>query len=623
MHQDSKISGAPRFTGAPARAMTLTGCLMPWKDGQPVLLEMPGSPDADARKGPVRMSARKLRLSTELALPLEAVTQTFAILAKRGAGKTHTATVLVEELVRAELPVVVVDPVGVWWGLRSSFDGKSEGLPVYVFGGEHGDIPLEETAGAVVADFVVRTQKPVVLDLSLLSKAAARRFMTEFAEELYRRKATERTPLHVVLDEADAFAPQRTDHGGERLLGAINDLVRRGRARGLGVTLISQRPALVNKDVLTQIEVLVALRMTGPQDRDAIERWIEHHADRDEGEKVLASLASLEIGEAWVWSPGWLSLFKRVRIAARTTFDSSATPKVGERVRAPKAAADVDLEALHAAMRATVERAKADDPKALRAEIARLRKELEAKGAAAPAKVERVEVPALAKRDIEQLILLDEHLERFREAIGDSIPRLAGALIAAVGMFQEPRRAPAVKALPAAAAKVARALQAPKPSRIEASETLGAGERRVLTAIAQHIDGVTRVQLTALTGYKRSTRDLYLQKLGRAGLVAELSSKRIAVTTEGQRELGDDFAPLPTGDALRAHWLAELPEGERAVLAFLAEQWPAGVTREEVSQATGYKRSTRDLYVQKLARRELVTTANGLRASDLLFTRAT
>lgn len=56
-------------------------------------------------------------------LPPEAVTQTFAILAKRGSGKTYTAAVLVEELLKARLSICVVDPVGVWWGLRADAGG--------------------------------------------------------------------------------------------------------------------------------------------------------------------------------------------------------------------------------------------------------------------------------------------------------------------------------------------------------------------------------------------------------------------------------------------------------------------------------------------------------------------
>ena len=46
----------------------------------------------------------------------------------------------------------------------------------------------------------------------------ARRFMTAFAEALY--EANEE-PLHLVLDEADLWAPQRPIKGWEGLLGHI------------------------------------------------------------------------------------------------------------------------------------------------------------------------------------------------------------------------------------------------------------------------------------------------------------------------------------------------------------------------------------------------------------------
>ncbi len=75
------------------------------------------------------------------------MSETFAILAKRGAGKTYTAAVLVEELLKAGLHAVVVDPVGVWRGLRASADGQGEGLPIVILGGDYGDVPLEVSAG--------------------------------------------------------------------------------------------------------------------------------------------------------------------------------------------------------------------------------------------------------------------------------------------------------------------------------------------------------------------------------------------------------------------------------------------------------------------------------------------
>lgn len=56
--------------------------------------------------------AAGLRLAADLVLPLQAVTETFAILGKRGMGKNTTARVLTEELLTAGLPTVVLDPTG-------------------------------------------------------------------------------------------------------------------------------------------------------------------------------------------------------------------------------------------------------------------------------------------------------------------------------------------------------------------------------------------------------------------------------------------------------------------------------------------------------------------------------
>lgn len=346
-----------------------------------------------------------LHLGDGFTLPLDAVTQTFGILAVRGAGKTYTAAVMVEEMVGAGLPVVVVDPVGVWWGLRSSADGKAPGLPVVILGGDHGDIPLEAAAGALVADFVVESRQPVVLDLSLFRKGEQTRFMTDFAETLYRRN---RAPLHLVIDEADSVAPQRPQKGGlhERLLGAIEDLVRRGRARGLGVTLVTQRAAVLNKNVLTQIGTLITLRMASPQDRDAMDDWVRAHGTPEERETMMGSLASLPIGTAWFWSPGWLGVFRRVAIRRRRTFDSSATPVQGA-TAPPPALAPVDLEALKASMAAMLARVEAEDPRALKKKIGALEREVRDLRAAAPPPV-----PALPPVHVAALERLAELLRQ-------------------------------------------------------------------------------------------------------------------------------------------------------------------------------------------------------------------
>ncbi len=335
---------------------------------------------ADSLMPPVSgdsVAGHPLVLAPEVSLPLEAVTETFAILAKRGVGKTYTAAVMVEEMLKAGQTVVVADPVGVWWGLRSSADGQGPGLPIAILGGDHADAPLAVEAGAAVADLAAEERLSLVLDLSHFTPPEQTRFMTNFAERLYRRN---RLPLHLVLDEADQFVPQVPEAGQQPLLWAMNRIVRLGRARGLGVTLISQRPAVLAKNVLTQAEVLITLRLTSPQDRKAVESWVSAHDAPDLRQEMLASLSSLPVGTAWVWSPGWLDVLVKAHVRRRETFDSSATPKVGQAgagqgaiglARAePAALAPVDLDRLRARL-ASVEEAAPED-----AEPAELRRRL-------------------------------------------------------------------------------------------------------------------------------------------------------------------------------------------------------------------------------------------------------
>jgi hypothetical protein len=536
------------------------------------------------------MSRNALHLSRDVSLPLDAVTQTFAVLGKRGSGKTNTASVLAEGMIKAGLPVVYVDPIGVTWGLRHSRDGRGPGLPVIILGGEHADVPLEETGGAVIADFVIEHRAPVVLDLGLFSKGAQRRFMVDFAERLYHKN---RDALHVMLDECDTFVPQRAEHGAERLVGAINDLVRKGRARGLGVTLISQRPALISKDVLTQAEVLIAHRMTGPQDRDAVERWVEHNADDGQAKEVLASLQQLEDGEAWVWSPSWLKTLVRTRINLRETFDSSATPRAGARVVKPKHAAEVDLGELRTKLAATIEKAKADDPRELKKRIAELEKQLRAP-TAKPA-----EVPALTER---QERLLEEIRDNVAGLRAGGLPKLDELLASLLEQYRGHNRGVSEMAdrVGGLVDRVTATLRAPVPTEPRlAHRTNGAaarrpvapgpgaalpsGHRRVLLALARY-GACTKSRLAILSRYASNGGGFNnnLSALRTAGRIA--GTDPIEITDSGLRDLGD-FDPLPDdAETLLADWLRhpELGRAHREILRVLKEHG-GPMTKERVA----------------------------------------
>jgi DNA helicase HerA-like ATPase len=204
-----------------------------------------------------------IQLSDNLSLPNDAVTQPFAFLARRGAGKSYGAMKLAEGMLDIGAQVLAIDPVGIWYSLRIAADGKGKGYDLPIFGGLHGDIPLEPGAGALIADLIVDRNISAVLDVSMFRKNERKQFATAFAEQLFHRKKQHRSPVHLFVEEAQVFVPQRTMGDEARMLGAFEDIVKLGRNFGIGVCLISQRPQSVNKDALNQTEALFVLRRSG------------------------------------------------------------------------------------------------------------------------------------------------------------------------------------------------------------------------------------------------------------------------------------------------------------------------------------------------------------------------
>lgn len=274
----------------------------------------------------------------EQTIPDAALEADIATIAQKGAGKTYTNRGLVERLLDQNRRVVVMDPLSSWWGLKARADG-SPGYPVAVVGGPHADVPLDPAQGEALGHFVASSNLPVVIDVSELKRGAMIRFSIDFLAALYQRN---RDPLWLVLEEADVFAPQQPMNDATMLLHEVDQIARRGRARGFRLWTITQRPAKLHKDVLTQTSTLIMLRLRSPQDRAAAEEWIKGNAEAPQAREIVASLASLPVGEGWVWSPDQ-DLLARMKFPPIRTLDTSATPEHGaiRTVAGQLAAADV------------------------------------------------------------------------------------------------------------------------------------------------------------------------------------------------------------------------------------------------------------------------------------------
>lgn len=535
------------------------------------------------------------KIASGLSLPNDAVTQTFALLGRRGSGKTSTAVVLAEEFLKAEQPIIWIDPIGVAWGLRSKFK-------ILIAGGEHGDIPLDPGGGRAMAEFLVDSRVPTILDVGTFGEGQMKRFVADFGQAFYELN---RDPVHLFFDEADEFAPQSSINGdAAKSLGAMQRLVRRGRARGIGVTLISQRSAVLNKSVLTQTECLFALQTTGPQDLDAIREWLKHHGTAEETAEILCELPKLQQGEGFVYSPGWLKVLKRVKVRPRETFDSSRTPKAGETREKPKTLAEVDLKGLSGQMARAIQEAKENDPKALRARVRELEERLENLDSDPVA--EKLAVDQLRQHEENERLLLGR-IEDLRATVveaGERSQALAGLLENMRQRIAEPcRLTPAedvAKPGPVDKRSEGQKILDAKPRRRrevdvrDHSDKIGLPGQRILDALAwwESIGNnrPTRGQVGFVAGYAANGGSFktYLSRLSASQLIE--SGGGLVSMTDGGREIAKTSAGAKT---LREYHqrILEVVKSEPLVkiLESIIQQRGRGMHRNDIARLTGYE----------------------------------
>lgn len=539
----------------------------------------------------------KLKLSDTLALPTDAVTQTFAFLGRRGSGKTYGSGKLAELFLEAGAQIVVLDPIGTWYGLRLSADGKSKGFSVPVFGGEHGDVPLEPQAGALIAKLLVEQHFSAVLDVSAFRKEQRKQFVTDFAEELMHRKKTNRSAMHVFFEEAQLFIPQQVQGKTARMVGAFEDLIKLGRNYGIGASLLSQRPQSVNKDVLNQTEVLLAFQMTGPQERKTIDGWI---SDKGIDEKLSDILPRLKIGEARLWSPQWLGVSETIHIGKKKTFDASSTPTVGAAIVQPKELSPVDVEKIKTSMADVVKRAEEMDPKKLQAKIRQLEVEL-AKKPAAEIRTKEIEVPVFPAELEKALRSIDKDLFDVYGKIGELTGRLARvfdeyktepakAFSAVAGVSRSSVLPTPVKSTPTPKSQAAMKLQ---PAVINGDFRVTSVQQKILDALALcealGTPQPPRVNVAFLAGYTVNGHfNNVVGSLNTTGLITYPFGGHLALTDSGRAIANASANDVQTLVEFHNLWRSKLPTPEVKILNVLLEYRGDPIGRELLAERTGY-----------------------------------
>jgi len=300
----------------------------------PKLPFTPASPVYLAREEHVRKALRlsddpstgiyvgKLKgLDCKVWLPIKRLGRIF-IVGKPGSGKSYTAGVIIEELLKKGIPLLVIDVHGEYSSLKVMGDVTSEEFDVYPksytenvveFGdlkvNPGADVPLEALESASPEDLVVPGQCTVI-NLRGLLKEEQVSLMASLLERVFQAVVEGRLkPFYCVLDEAHRFA------GRERT--KSTDVVRRfaqeGRKFGAGLIVITQRPQLLDTTVRGLVGTWIIHRLSDPND---MRITLESGGLESEWENVIAWLES---GEAVITGEAVEKIPIIVRIRPRET----------------------------------------------------------------------------------------------------------------------------------------------------------------------------------------------------------------------------------------------------------------------------------------------------------------
>ncbi|MBI4155400.1 ATP-binding protein [Candidatus Woesearchaeota archaeon] len=321
------------------------------------------------------------------------ITKHCSILAKSGSGKSYASSVLLEELLLRNIPIVVIDPHGEYQSLKfpntegkekllkfnlkpNSFLNKIQEfssdtsinpgclplklpnngltasellhlLPTNLSSNQQGilysalkhmkhidfdnlifQLEQEESSAKFtlinIIEYVrslelfsdeptlpkdlVKSSKASIINLRGTPPEVQEVIVYKLARDLFmERKKNNIPPFFLVVEEAQNFSPER-NFGEAKSSVILRQIASEGRKFGLGLCIISQRSARVDKNVLSQCSTQIILKITNPNDLKTISSSLEGINSQTEKE-----VQSLSIGTAMVVGVVDLPLFVNIR----------------------------------------------------------------------------------------------------------------------------------------------------------------------------------------------------------------------------------------------------------------------------------------------------------------------
>ena len=321
---------------------------------------------------------------TEISLPVvELLTGRGFITGKSGSGKSNTASVVAEKLLDSALGILIVDVDGEYYGLKEEYEILHAGAD------DECDIVVSPEHAEKLATLALEQNVPIILDVSgYLEEETANELLLEVVKQLFAKEKRMKKPFLLVIEECHEYIPEGggMDETGKMLI----KVGKRGRKHGLGIVGISQRPADVKKDFITQCDWLCWHRLTWDNDTKVVGRIL--------GSKYASAVEDLGDGEAFLMTD-WDESIRRIQFHRKETFDAGATPGLDDFERPELKSVSSDLVGELQSI--------SDETERRESEIADLKQELEKKD-------KRI---AELERELEEARDLSDMADQFAQAL--------------------------------------------------------------------------------------------------------------------------------------------------------------------------------------------------------------
>lgn len=495
------------------------------------------------------------------------------IQANSGGGKSYAIRKLLEET-HGKVQQIVIDIEGDFSSLREQFD--------YVLAGKGGDIPADPRSAEMLATKLLELKADTIIDLYELKQHERIRFVKLFLDAMVNAPKNLWHPVLVVLDEAHIFCPEK---GSSEAMGAVIDICTRGRKRGFCAVLATQRISKLHKDAAAECNN----KMIGRTGLDIDMKRAADELGLPVNKTTNETLRNMKPGEFYVFGP---AISKSVTLGkigeVKTTHAKAGQRGLGHKPPASQTVKE-KLAKLSDLPEAAAEEIRDRDE--LRSRIKTLERELKAKPKEPV--IDQVQMKAaiekalaVAKKEFD-----NQTAAKFKEVskeIRESVAKILGETD--LGVYIKP--VPMGPVRPSVVMNQILSTSAPKPKKavqvdIDPDEKLSTCESKILGFLSSQPErSFSKIQTGAMTGYKHSSGGFNnsLSRLNQRGMIIR-NNGQIQISDDGRQWVHHNGQATPH---TLEDWVNKLSSCERKIYELVLSRPEDTLTKEEISQLTGY-----------------------------------